>query len=302
VSVAFLFPGQGTEHVGMGLDLEARWPAAAALIAYAGRAAGVDARALLARGGRDLERTDVIQPLLVATCLAFEQVLREAGIRPAFVAGHSVGELAAWSSAGGIEATTAIDLAAVRGRLMAREAARHPGGMLALPDADEGTVAAALACGSEHGAVVLAAHNAPRQWVLTGDAPALRAIASAFPATRLPVKGAWHGPAMAGAVDELREVLRSAPTSPLRSRFVGNASGELLGDDGVADSLAAQLIRPVRWTRVLETLVRAGVTQVVTIGPGKILRALARQTLGDGVRVHTTEDAGDLERALKSLG
>ncbi len=302
MSLAFLFPGQGAEHPGMGLDLAERSRDAQALLERAGRASGVDALRVLERGGRDLERTEVIQPLLVATCLAFGAALRQAGIIPDFVAGHSLGELAAWSQAGGIEATAAVDLAAVRGRLMAREASRHPGGMLALVDADEATAERAVELGATRGVVALAAQNSPRQWVLSGEDPALRAIAAVFPSARLPVRGAWHGPAMEGVVAEFRAALRLAPASPLRSRLVGNGSGELLGEEGVADALARQLVRPVRWALVLQALARAGVTEAVTVGPGKTLRALVRQVLGETFSVHTTEGVADLARTLAALG
>ena len=197
---AFLFGGQGTEMPRMGLAFAAERPASAALLRHAGDLVGVDAEQLLMTGGPAFARTSVIQPLLTAVGLAAAAALADRGIAPAFTAGHSLGEIAAWSVAGAFDATTAVTIAARRGAAMEREAAQHPGGMIAVAGHDEAAVCELVRIGSLAGSVVVAAHNAAHEWTLSGDRDALSQIAARTAVTRLPVAGAWHSPAMAGAV------------------------------------------------------------------------------------------------------
>lgn len=299
-SVGFLFAGQGSERARMGLAL-AEHVGDARLLDLAGELAGVDLRRALERGGRALERTEVIQPALTAVALVALRALTAAGIRPDLVAGHSVGEIAAWSAAGGPHAEEAVPLAAARGRWMAREAALHPGGMLAVVD---GPAACRVAL------VHLAAHNAHDEWIVSGAEDALAAVMAAMPARRLDVVGAWHSPAMAGCVAELRNAMRLASRGEERgearvaspARFVANQTCEVAAPDTIPDRLAGQLVAPVQWVRTLRTLAEEGLTDVVTVGPGKVLRALVRRNLGDALRIHGTEDPADLARTLAALG
>jgi [acyl-carrier-protein] S-malonyltransferase len=293
-TVAYLFGGQGTETARMSGPPE--------LVEHAGRAAGVDAVRLLARGGPELQRTSVLQPLLTAVGLGVCRALASAGLRPSFVAGHSLGELAAWSAAGGLRPEDAIDLAAVRGRLMERAAARRPGGMLALHRCDRGQLRAALRRARPHGALVVAAHNAPGEWVVSGDERALAAVAAHHPSSRVPVRGAWHSPAMAACVEELCAAARALPRSPCRARLIVNRTGRVVDrDEDLPELLGAAPARPVRWAVTMATLRASDVTHIVTVGPGKLLRSLARQNLGDGVRLLGTETAADLAATLAEL-
>jgi len=300
--VAWLFPGQGSEQPRMGLDFTEMSERGRALLECAGRAAGVDARRVLERGGEAFGRTEVMQPLLVAVCLIIAEELRAAGHGPDLVAGHSIGELGAWSAAGCVEPEHTIDLAALRGRLMAREAARRPGGMLALVGCDEAAAMRAVERGRLHGAAAIAANNAPDEWVLTGEHAALAAIAAAAHSVRLPVAGPWHSQAMEGAVEELRLAMEQVPRRPPRARLVVNRTGLVAPhEDRIPELLAGQLTHPIAWARSLTTLIDAGVTDIVTVGPGKVLRGLIRKNLGSAVRVHTTEHAGDFDRTREAL-
>jgi [acyl-carrier-protein] S-malonyltransferase len=238
----------------------------------------------------------------VAACVAVTARLLAAGVEPTAVAGHSVGEIAALAAAGAVSAKSAIELAAVRGRLMAREAGLHSGGMLALQEATDQTVDAALAVGAEHGDIGLAAVNAPDQWVLSGEFRSLDAVAARFPSRRLQVAGAWHSTLMAGALAEFEHAFRMLSLHPLRSTMVVNRTGRPTEpfDDMVA-VVAGQLVRPVQWVASLATLERLQITDVVTVGPGRILRGLVRKNLGTRVRVHTTEDATDIAHTIDRL-
>jgi [acyl-carrier-protein] S-malonyltransferase len=270
--VAFLFPGQGMEGVLLGADR------------------------------RPVSRTAELQPLLTARCLETLARLRDAGVRPRVVAGHSLGELAAWCATGAISREAAIEAAAVRGALMQREADRHPGSMLALDDAGEVEVRTALEAGQRHGTVVLACTNGPRAHVLSGDRAALALIGRHHPSRLLPVAGAWHSPAMRGAYDELLALLRAIPQCAPSVPLVCNRTGRLVDDLRELPSLIAELlVHPVAWRATLDTLHQLGVSHYVTVGPGKILRGLVRGTLGAAARVLTTEDDQDLARTLAEL-
>jgi len=296
VKLAFLFPGQGMQEPGMTAMLGAGSP----MRLYLERTLGMDLSRPLERGGAQLERTDVLQPTLVAASLAVMARLTDSGIRPDVVAGHSVGEIAALAAAGGITVEEAIELAAVRGRLMAREAASHPGGMVALLQATAAMAEAAIAVGARDGVVGLAAVNAPDQRVIAGEAPALQAIASAFGGHRLPVTGAWHSRLMAGALPELVDAFNVLPIRPLHATLVVNRSGRPLGEsEDLVELIAGQLVRPVQWLETLRTMVRLEITDILTIGPGRIMRGLIRKSLGSSVRVHTTE--ADLGRTIDAF-
>jgi [acyl-carrier-protein] S-malonyltransferase len=263
--IAFLFPGQGMEE-----------PAHRAPTA-----------------------TEALQPWLVARSLEMVPRLRAAGVCPQVVAGHSIGELAAWSTAGALPAALAVELATLRGALMAREAALHPGSMLAL-EADAAETEAAVEKARRRGMAALACVNGPRLRVLSGDRIALSSAATRLPARWLPVAGAWHSPAMAGAVDEWRARLHAIGPRPLHTRFVCNRSGEPLETD-IAEALVEQMVRPVQWAKTMLTLQRLGVTDCVAVGAGRVLRGLVRLNLGGGMRVHLAEDDDTFERTVRAL-
>jgi [acyl-carrier-protein] S-malonyltransferase len=303
VKTAWLFPGQGAQQPGMGLDLCARSPRAAALLEHAGRVAGgVDVLRVLARGEPAMDSSSFLQPVLTAITLAVAGELAAVGLRPDLVAGHSLGEVAAWSAAGCISAEDAVAAAGLRGRLMERAAEAHPGGMLAIVAGSEAAVAEALACGRAHGEIVLAARNSADQWVLSGDEAALRAVAAAFPALRLPVQGPWHSPAMAGVVEEWLAALLALPRVPGHAGFVANRDGRLVTDaERIPHLLAGQFTHPVAWWETMTTLGEAGVTRVVVVGPGKALRGLLRRHFRERVRLLLTEDGSDLSSTIEVL-
>ncbi|HKE18940.1 MAG TPA: ACP S-malonyltransferase [Kofleriaceae bacterium] len=294
MTIAFLFAGQGVDPPWVARDLLAE-PAVAELVDLAGDAAGVDMERLLIRGGRELARPEVLQPALVAVSLGAFRLLARAGVRPDLAAGHSLGELSAWAACECVAAEDAVRAAALRGRLMAREAANRPGGMLALTGATHETCLEAVALGA--GSVCIAAHNAPDEWVLSGDLAALSRIAARFRGVRLAVAGAWHSPAMAGAVGELGAALASIPRRPGRARWVANRDGQVADEPLIPELLAGQLVRPIRWVAALRTLEASGCRRLVAVGPGKMLRALVRRTLGAGIEVEMAETLRDVERA-----
>ena len=302
---AVVFAGQGDERPGMGLDLAAASRRAADLLGHASELTGVDLFRELDRCGPALRRTDVVQAAMAAVGLGVFLELRDAGARPDLVAGHSSGEIAALAAAGWVPADRAVELAGLRGSLMAREARTRPGGMLAVFLDTEEAVAEAVEHGRRRGRLDIAAHNGPGEWVLTGDDDALRLVASEVPSKRLSVSGSWHGPAMAGAVDELRDALssRMIEPEPGSPHLVGNRAGEVIGIGvDLAGEIAGQLARPVCLIQVFETFSRLGVTDVVVAGPGRALRGLIRRNMGQRVAVHGTDDIADLRAVIEVLG
>lgn len=296
MTVAFLAPGQGSRDIVAIIEFVRKKQKAVQWLEHAALVLDLPISRWLDQGARRLETTEVLQPVLTAISLAVAHELAECGINPHYVTGHSLGEIAAWAISGCISFVEAINLAALRGRLMAREAKKHPGGLLALIENPD--VESALRIGRSAGWVELGAENAPDEIVLSGDDAALRAIAAVCPARRLSVAGPWHSSAMNEAMVDFREAIAKINSKPARAKLVLNHDGAVVeSENDIGDHLAQQLTRPVRWSKTLETLHQAGVTDYVMLGPGAILRALVRKNLNQDVRVWNT----DTESSWRSL-
>lgn len=301
MTLAFLAPGQGSRDLVHIIEFVRTRAQGREWFEHAAIAAKLPVARWLEQGGRHLEVTEVLQPVLTAVSLVMADELSSRGIRANYVAGHSLGEIAAWAISGCISFADAISLAGLRGRLMSREAQRHPGGLLALVDKPD--VDRALSVGRVAGWVELGAENAPDEIVLSGEDAALRSIATGCPSRRLAVAGPWHSSAMAGAVDEFREALENVPQQPARAKLVLNRDGRVVENEkDIASFLAEQLTRPVYWSTSLETLHHAGVCDFITLGPGAILRALVRKNLGSDVRVWSTDGEASWRSLLEALG
>ena len=297
MKIAFVFPGQGARNVLQGAALARTWPDGETLLSLA---TTVDFEA---HAGRALERTEVLQPVLAAISLSIHRALLRAGVVPSVVLGHSLGEVPAFAAAGVFSDEAAVKLASLRGSLMAREAAKHPGGLVAFPSLEAANRALGIGSpsprpspprGEGDRGLQLAALNAPDEIVVSGPDEALRGIGG----VRVPVSGAWHSDAMAGAVDELRVALRALDVHEAKVPLIRNLDGAL---NHSLDTLADQLTKPVHFTAALQTAVAQGIDTFVTVGPGAVLRGLVRRNLGTGVRVLTTENASDFERTARDL-
>lgn len=287
----------------MGLDIATLLPAARALLAHASALTDVDLVSELARASmRVFERTEVLQPALTAVTLGAAAALVARRVVPDVVVGHSLGEIAAWSAAGALDAPAAVALAAARGRLMAREAAMTPGGLRALRMNACDTREALLRHGLADD-VVIAAHNAEDETVVAGAVGALDRLEALVPCVRVQATGAWHSPAMRGAVEPFSQAIAAAPRRPMRAgvTFVSNGDGAVVDDDAaMPELLAGQLVQPVHYLACLRTLAALGVTDVVIPGPARVLRALCRKTLVD-IHVHPVETNADLDAAARTL-
>ncbi|MDI1431679.1 ACP S-malonyltransferase [Polyangium sorediatum] len=316
MTVAFLFPGQGAKGLVAAVQFAESEPRGKELLERAAAAADFAPSELLVKGGRALERTEIQQPVLTAVALFVHAELLAAGIKPDVVAGHSLGELPAWAATGAITPEDAIAIAALRGRLMAREAERHPGAMFVFsePSTERSEVflKGTLQRAATRPGIHVAASNAPGEVVLSGDENAIRSMIRTLGdalgidlwrhARRLPVSGAWHSESMKDAVPDLEAALTLARRGTMQVPMVLNATGKRAEDEALVPRLlAGQLVHTVRWTDVMATLKDEGVTDFVTIAPGAVLRSLVRTNLGTEARVHATENANDMQRTVDAL-
>jgi [acyl-carrier-protein] S-malonyltransferase len=301
--IAFLAPGQGAEHRGMGLSVAGVSSAAAAVLDEASSVLGKDVPALLSRGGRDLLHPEVAQVAVAAVALSASAALREHGVAPGVCLGHSAGELAAACTAGHFEVRHALTAYEVRARAMTAAAKARRGGMATL-DGSPDALARAIALGSEHGTLVEAGRLAPERWLLAGDEAALRAASVHVPLVPLEAAGAWHSPLMEPAVAPFREALLATPPSPTRlAIFVSNDDAQITPPAEVVSRLCAQLTRPMRFAESLRTLARLAPIHVVMLGPARTLRALLRLSFGSALpfALHGTESAEELADTLRLL-
>jgi len=298
---AWLFAGQGSDYPGMGVALREKLPCVRTHLELASEATGKDVPRLLEERAPSLMRTEILQPTLVALQLGICAALGARGVRPVVVAGHSLGELGAWAAAGGIGPRDAVFAAAVRGRAMACAAAAHPGAMLAVQAESETELNELIAAGREVGRVALAAHNAPRQWILSGDSDALRAISRCAWASRLPVEGPWQSPVMEGASHAFGAFLESLEPRPLKVPMISTATGDTASSEQIPSLLTRQLVRPIYWTRVMETLQQLDVDGYVVVGPGKGHRQLIRLNAGRRARVFWTHEPAAFDATLEVM-
>ena len=296
-----LFGGQGPDLARLGPELARAVSRIGSLLELAADLVELEPAELWARGGRALERTEVYQPVLVAIELGVHDALTSGGVRPYVLAGHSLGELSAWAAAGGLRAEDAVEIAAVRGRLMAERGSQHPGGLLALEGPDEGTLEHASAIGRQHGGIYVAAVNAAAEWVIGGSDEALRAVARLFPSKRLAVEGPWHGPPMEPVLESFCRLLSRYEFRPLQTRLVSSGSGQLATGSEMPSRVAEQLTHPVQWADALATLVELDVTDLVTVGPGRIMRGLAYRNDLRHVRMHSTDTPEMIDRSIEVL-
>jgi [acyl-carrier-protein] S-malonyltransferase len=297
-TTAFLFPGQGSQTLGMGGDLAQAYSVARDTFAEADNLLGFSLSSLCFEGPEEsLNDTYNTQPALFVASLATLRVLQGEGwsASPSFTAGHSLGEYSALVAAGALTFADGLRLVRERGRLMKEAGERGPGGMAAIIKLDDETVTDICQRASqETGQVVqVANYNSPGQVVISGDNQALEVAmemaqaAGAKRVVRLAVSIAAHSPLMAIIAGEFRQAVEATPIQPPQVPVVANVTAHPLNTvDDIHQEMLAQLTSSVRWVESVEYLVGQGVTQFIEIGPKEVLSGLVRR-IDKGVKTVT---------------
>ncbi len=311
-SIAFVFPGQGSQSVGMGRDLAVSSPAASAAWGAADAALGEPIGRLAWDGPTDrLDLTENAQPALLAASMAILESLREgwaaAGLEapvPAFAAGHSMGQYSALVATGVLSLEDGVRLVRRRGELMQASGQGRDGAMAALIGLDDARLPDLIARAGAHGTFVVANRNAPGQVVVSGERAAIEAgaeIAKELGAKRaivLPVSVAAHSPLMAEAAEGMRETLTDVAFHDPSTTLLANADGRpITTGDGARAELVEHLTAGVDWVGAVEGMKTAGVTTFVEVGPGKVLTGLIKRIAPDA-EVIPADDASTHDRLL----
>lgn len=308
MTLAFLFPGQGAQKVGMGQALAAASPLAREAFETADRVLGFPLSTLCWEGpAEELKKSSNTQPALLAHSVAAWRVLDAAGLRPSFVAGHSLGEYSACVAAGALGYEDALRLVRRRGELMYRAGIENPGAMAAILGLDGPAVEAACEEAADAGVVRAANYNAPGQVVISGEVGAvdraceIAKARGAKRAIRLEVSGAFHSPLMGPAAAGLAEALAAVTILDARCPVIANVSAQPVRTaDEIRASLGRQLLGAVRWEDTMRFLVARGAT-CVELGTGTVLRGLLRSLDKSAPSTHV-DDPESLAAALQALG
>ena len=310
MTTAFIFPGQGSQSVGMMNALADRYPGVRDTFAEAAEAAGLDLWRLVNEGPEgELDLTVNTQPALLAADVATWRVWRECGAAaPAVMAGHSLGEYAALVCAGVLDFAAAVKLVQNRGRYMQAAVPEGAGAMAAILGLEDQAVEAACAKAANGEVVAAANYNTPGQVVIAGHAAAVkRAIAAAQQAgakraVLLPVSVPSHCELMRPAADLLRRDLDAANLRAGSIPVIQNVDAEPRSDaDGVRKALVEQLCRPVQWVQCTRRIRSMGVDRAIECGPGKVLAGLVRRIEPD-IETVAGADPGVVAAQLENRG
>ncbi|WP_298366256.1 ACP S-malonyltransferase [uncultured Lutibacter sp.] len=279
---AYIFPGQGAQFSGMGLDLYENYPLAQELFEKANEILGFAITDIMFEGTADeLKQTKVTQPAIFLHSVILAKVLGD-DFKPEMVAGHSLGELSALVANGVLTFEDGLKLVSKRALAMQKACEAQESTMAAVLGLDDNVVEEI--CESIDGVVVAANYNCPGQLVISGEIAAIDKACElllekgARRALKLPVGGAFHSPLMAPAREELAEAIKnttfSKPTCPVYQNVVAKA---VTKPEEIKENLIAQLTAPVRWTQCVQAMVADGGTEFIEVGPGKVLQGLMRK-------------------------
>jgi [acyl-carrier-protein] S-malonyltransferase len=312
--VAFIFPGQGSQYVGMGKDWYDESPTAKEMYLEANKILDFDLAGVSFYGPEDrLRQTEVTQPAIflhsaVAFSLWSERISLGDGSRFDATAGHSLGEYSALFAAGALDFERALMLVRLRGKLMQDAGKNRRGTMAAIVGLDEKGVEDVCKEASGLGIAQPANYNSPEQIVISGDVEAvhkameLARIHGAKIVKELVVSGAFHSPLMDAAKDELKKAIDAAPIHDADVPVYANVTGKpVTGADQIKDLLIRQLTCPVRWHESIANMFNDGITKFVEIGPGKVLQGLVKRTTSNA-EVIGLDKVSDAEVFAKGEG
>jgi [acyl-carrier-protein] S-malonyltransferase len=279
---AYIFPGQGAQFTGMGLDLYEKSPLAQSLFEQANEILGFPITDIMFEGtAEQLKETKVTQPAIFLHSVILAKTLGDA-FKPEMVAGHSLGEFSALVANGVLSFEDGLKLVSKRALAMQKACEAQKSTMAAVLGLDDNVVEEV--CASVDGVVVAANYNCPGQLVISGEIEAIDKACElltekgAKRALKLPVGGAFHSPLMAPAREELAEAIKnttfSKPTCPVYQNVVAKA---VTSPEEIKENLIAQLTAPVRWTQCVQAMIADGGTEFIEVGPGKVLQGLMRK-------------------------
>jgi len=308
LEIGFVFPGQGSQSVGMGKLLHDAYPSVRSVYEEASSVLGYDVAALCFTGPAErLNLTEFTQPALLVSSMAAFMLLEPAGIKPVAVAGHSLGEYSALVAAGGLGFRDAVGLVQKRGRYMSEAVAPGTGLVAALLGLTAEVVRDVCRLASSAGVVAAANFNSPGQVVIAGEKAAVeRAIELAKAqgckkAIPLPVSVPVHTPLMQQAADRLAKDLAQVRWSDLRAPLVNNAEAKAISRaNEIQASLIRQLPSSVLWEDTVRTMGTMGVTTFVEVGPGTVLTGLIKRILPDA-RLLNVSDPKSLDATLAAV-
>lgn len=308
-SLAFVFPGQGSQSLGMLAELGAQHAIVRDTFAEASAALGYDLWALVQEGPEErLNQTDKTQPAILTASIALWRLWQsEGGVQPAYVAGHSLGEYSALVAAGSLAFADAVKLVERRGQLMQEAVPAGTGGMAAILGLEDADVLAACAEAAQGEVVSAVNFNAPGQVVIAGAAKAVeRAIEGckargAKRAVALPVSVPSHCELMRPAAERFAEAVEAVQWQMPQIALVQNVSAQVPADlVALKRDLLAQLCSPVRWVETVQLLAEKGVTDLIECGPGKVLAGLNKRC-AKGVTTHNLDSADAFGAARAAL-
>ena len=304
-SLAFVFPGQGSQSIGMLAELSEQHAVVREAFTEASEGAGVDLWALSQGGPEEmLNRTEYTQPALLAAGIAVWRLwTQQGGAQPSVLAGHSLGEYTALVAAGALSLRDGAHLVRLRGQLMQEAAPEGVGAMAAVLGADDALVAEVCKEASDSHIVVPANYNSPGQIVIGGDTAAVdRAVAllgerGVRKVVKLAVSVPSHTPLMREAANRLADVIAGLSWHAPKLPVVQNVDAHIHTDlNAIGDALVRQLYLPVRWTDCVQALAGRGVTRVAECGPGKVLSGLVKR-IDKSLDARPLGSVGDFESA-----
>ncbi len=307
--IAFVFPGQGSQYVGMGKALAEGAGAPAEVFSLAAEVSGIPVRRLCIEGPmEELTETRNLQVCLAAVEIAAFFAAREAGLEAGAVAGHSLGECTALFAAGVLDLADTFALVAERGRLMDEAARTNPGAMAAIIGLSRQEIEGLMEPISKKGILALANHNSPEQIVATGEKALVEELCQAVKEKGkkgiiLKVSGAYHSPMMEGPAREFARILDRVDFRPAKVPFYSNVSAMAETDpERIRSLLARQMVSPVRWYEIVTGMKKDGVEAFVELGPKNVLANLVKKCIPEGdIQVFAVEDPKGIKECTAAL-
>ena len=308
--IAYLFPGQGSQFIGMGHDIIDEFPEAKEIFMQADDICHRPISRLCFEGPmEELTLTINLQPAITAVNLACLTALNSSGIRPTVSAGHSLGEYAALTSAGIIAHYDALRLVKKRGELMHTESLSNPGVMVAILGMEIDAVREIVTQAQKKGILAIANHNTAEQIVISGEQESISHAVNLVKerggkAIPLKVSGAWHCSLMDNAVNEFRQYMEDISFSSPETTAIFNATAESHGDpEEIKDIMAQQLVNPVKWYDIILKMLEDGVDIFVEVGPKNVLTGLLKKIIPQDRdhKVYNVQDVESLKDFLKDI-